>query len=74
MTNAFESVQVNWSASDEQFFRVAAELFPAPYLQGATALLASYDDEVASPTATFAAPRSAPSSRTAEPAAAPSTA
>ena len=47
MTNNLESVRVLWSATDEQFFRIAAELFPPKFLQGATALLASYDPEPA---------------------------
>ena len=38
-----------WSAEDEQFFRITAELFQPSYLWGAGVLLASYDDE-ASPT------------------------
>ena len=43
MTNTYESVRVLWSATDEQFFRIAAELFPPAFLQGASVLLSSYD-------------------------------
>lgn len=62
MTNAFESVRVSWSATDEQFFRIAAELFSSAYLQGASVLLGSYDDEVAATTDAFAPARGAPRS------------
>jgi hypothetical protein len=41
-----ESVPTVWSAADEQFFRVAGELFAPAMLAGASVLLASYDDSV----------------------------
>jgi hypothetical protein len=49
MANQFESVRVLWSATDEQFFHVTAEVFPPAFLKGATVLLASNDsvDETA---------------------------
>lgn len=62
MTNNLESVRVLWSATDEQFFRIAAELFPPKFLQGATVLLTSYDpepaaqDDAPTPTASLPAP------------------
>jgi hypothetical protein len=45
VTSAREAVPVTWSGQDEVFFRMLREVFPAPYLRGATALLASYDPE-----------------------------
>jgi hypothetical protein len=45
MANTLESVRVLWSATDEQFFRITAELFPPALLAGATVLLASNDAE-----------------------------
>ena len=45
-----------WSAADEQFFRITAELFRPAFLLGATVLLASYDDEVAATTGSAPAP------------------
>lgn len=47
MANSLESVSVFWSATDEQFFRVAAELFSPNFLCGAGVLLASYDADPA---------------------------
>jgi hypothetical protein len=43
--NPLESVRVIWSATDEQFFRITAELFTPTYAMGAGVLLASYDPE-----------------------------
>ena len=40
-----ESVHAGWSAADEQFFRITAELFAPAFAQGAGVLLASYDPE-----------------------------
>lgn len=40
-----ESVPAVWSAEDESFFRIVRDLFAPSYLQGASALLASYDAE-----------------------------
>jgi hypothetical protein len=48
-TNPLESVRVIWSASDEKFFRITAELFPPAYALGAGVLLASYDPEPVAP-------------------------
>ena len=48
-TNPLESVRVVWSATDEQFFRITAELFAPAYAQGAGVLLASYDPEPVAP-------------------------
>lgn len=48
-TNPLESVRVIWSASDEQFFRITAELFSPAYALGAGVLLASYDPEPVAP-------------------------
>ena len=45
MSNPLESVRVLWSVTDEQFFRIVAELFPPSYSAGAGVLLASYDPE-----------------------------
>ena len=38
-TNPLESVRVLWSAADEQFFRITAELFSPSYAMGAGVLL-----------------------------------
>jgi hypothetical protein len=48
-TNPLESVRVLWSAADEQFFRITAELFSPSYAMGAGVLLASYDPEPVAP-------------------------
>jgi hypothetical protein len=40
-----ETTSAPWSTDDETFFRVVRELFTPSYLQGASALLASYDPE-----------------------------
>jgi hypothetical protein len=45
MANNLESVRVLWSSTDEQFFRLAADLFPPAFLRGAGVLLASYDPD-----------------------------
>jgi hypothetical protein len=47
--NPLESVRVIWSATDEQFFRITAELFTPTYAMGAGVLLASYDPEPVAP-------------------------
>ena len=60
-----------WSAADEQFFRITAELFDPAYLRGASVLLASYDDSVASAPNPFPPTRGAPSPESARRAAAP---
>jgi hypothetical protein len=44
-TTARESVPTRWTAADEQFFRIVAEVLSADVLWGATTLLASYDPE-----------------------------
>ena len=69
MTNRYESVRVVWSATDEQFFRISAELFPAEFLRGASALLGSYDPEPAEPDHGPGVPAHspAPTARTAAP-------
>ena len=63
-TNPLESVRVLWSAADEAFFRITAELFSPAYAMGAGVLLASYDPEPAAPdprpTPRVPAPRRAP--------------
>ena len=41
-----EAVPTTWTAADEQFFRIAAQLFAPAMLAGAGVLLASYDDSV----------------------------
>ena len=41
-TNSSQSI---WSDVDEQFFALVSALFDAPFLWGASALLASYDAE-----------------------------
>lgn len=43
MSNPDESVRVLWSGTDEQFFRITAELFSTSFLRGASVLLASND-------------------------------
>ena len=48
-TNPLESVRVLWSAADEAFFRITAELFSPSYAMGAGVLLASYDPEPVAP-------------------------
>jgi hypothetical protein len=48
-SSALESVRVLWSATDEQFFRITAELFAPAFAQGAGVLLASYDPEAMPP-------------------------
>ncbi len=44
-TNTLESTRVIWSTTDELFFRMTADLFPASLLAGATVLLASNDPD-----------------------------
>jgi len=41
-----ETVPTTWSAADEEFFRIAGELFAPAMLAGAGVLLASYDEAV----------------------------
>ncbi len=41
-----ETVPATWSAADEEFFRIAGELFAPAMLAGAGVLLASYDEAV----------------------------
>ena len=48
-SNPLESVRVLWSATDEKFFRITAELFSPAYAMGAGVLLASYDPEPVAP-------------------------
>jgi len=43
--NSYETTAASWSQADEQFFRIAAELFSPSFLAGAGVLLASYDAE-----------------------------
>ncbi len=43
---AVETVPTTWSAADEQFFRIAGQLFGPAILAGAGVLLASYDESV----------------------------
>ena len=53
MTLNPEAVPTTWTTADETFFRVAFDVFCPAFLAGASALLASYDDEqvaFASPT------------------------
>jgi hypothetical protein len=45
MNNPLESVRVVWSAADEQFFRITADLFSPSFAQGAGVLLGTYDPE-----------------------------
>jgi len=64
-TNPLESVRVIWSATDEKFFRITAELVTPAFAQGAGVLLASYDPEPVAPdprpvTAPAATARTAP--------------
>lgn len=54
MTTTVETTTVHWSGTDEQFFRVAAELFSPTFLWGAGVLLASYDPEPSQADATVA--------------------
>jgi hypothetical protein len=44
--SAVEAVPTTWSAGDEQFFRIAGQLFAPAMLAGAGVLLASYDESV----------------------------
>jgi hypothetical protein len=44
-TTVETTTTTHWSGTDEQFFRVAAELFSPTFLWGAGALLASYDPD-----------------------------
>lgn len=41
---AAERVPTTWSAADEQFFRIARDLFEPAYVAGASVLLGGYDD------------------------------
>ena len=41
-----EAVPTTWTAADEQFFRIAGQLFAPAMLAGAGVLLASYDEAV----------------------------
>jgi hypothetical protein len=43
MTTTTEAVPTAWTALDEGFFRVAADVFTPEFLWGAGAMLASYD-------------------------------
>jgi hypothetical protein len=47
MNTSYESVPAIWTAFDEDYFRVAADVFAPDFLWGASALLASYDPESA---------------------------
>jgi hypothetical protein len=47
MTSTIEAVPTVWTAGDEDFFRVAADLFAPNFLYGAGVLLGSYDPEPA---------------------------
>jgi hypothetical protein len=44
-SSPLESVRVLWSTTDEQSFRIAAELVTPAFAFGAGVLLASYDPE-----------------------------
>lgn len=46
-TTSFESLTTGWSAADEAFFRIVAEVFPPAFLRGGSVLLASYDADPA---------------------------
>jgi hypothetical protein len=46
MTINPESVPTTWTTADENFFRVAFDVFSPDFLAGAGVLLASYDDEL----------------------------
>jgi hypothetical protein len=65
-TNPLESVRVVWSATDELFFRITAEVFSPSFAMGAGVLLASYDSEPVAPdprparTATSSVPAARP--------------
>lgn len=48
-SSPLESVRVLWSATDEQFFRITAELVSPAFAFGAGVLLASYDPEPVPP-------------------------
>ena len=41
-----EAVPTTWAAADEEFFRLAGQLFAPAMLAGAGVLLASYDEAV----------------------------
>jgi hypothetical protein len=43
MNTTHEAVPTVWTAQDEDFFRVVSTLLAPAFLQGASALLASYD-------------------------------
>lgn len=58
-TNPLESVRVLWSAADEKFFRITAELFSPAFAMGAGVLLATYDPEPVAPDPRPAAPATA---------------
>ena len=47
ITTGIESVPTQWTEAREvPFFRMVRHLFPRSFVDGATVLLASYDDEV----------------------------
>jgi len=52
---SIESVPQIWNDQDEQFFRIAAALFSFEFCYGAGVLLASYDDDVVSQSASSSA-------------------
>jgi len=42
-----EAFPTTWTTSDENFFRIVHDAFPAAFLAGASVMLASYDIEIA---------------------------
>jgi hypothetical protein len=47
-----EAFPTTWTTSDENFFRIVHDAFPAAFLAGASVLLGSYDIETATAAAT----------------------
>ena len=59
--NTLERIPETWDDQrDVTFFRVVADVFPATFVEGASALLASYDDVNAAPYGETPAPTAAP--------------
>lgn len=50
-----EAFPTTWTTSDENFFRIVHDVFPAAFLAGASVLLGSYDIETATATEQYVA-------------------
>ena len=48
-TDLDPTARTPWDDTDERFFRLVAHVLPAPLVEGASCLLATYDDDRAVP-------------------------